>query len=139
MTKVMCFGTFDIIHQGHLYLFSEARKLGDYLIVVVGRDSTVEAIKHKKPEHDETQRLESIAALAEVGEAVLGDANDYYSVIEKYRPDVICLGYDQKSFISSNLQEELAIRGLAARIVHIGSYKPELFKSSIIKDKRKNA
>ena len=40
MKLVMCAGTFDIVHPGHLYFFSEAKKLGDKLIVVVARDET---------------------------------------------------------------------------------------------------
>jgi FAD synthetase len=42
---VMTFGTFDLLHPGHLHYLSEAKKLGDYLITIVARDATVERLK----------------------------------------------------------------------------------------------
>ena len=41
MKKVMVFGTFDIIHPGHIHLLKEAKEYGDFLIAVIGRDATV--------------------------------------------------------------------------------------------------
>ena len=57
MTRVMCAGTFDFIHPGHLYYLTEAKKLGNELVVVVSRDSTANAFKGKKPVHSENERL----------------------------------------------------------------------------------
>ena len=48
MKKVMCAGTFDIVHKGHIYFLEQAKKFGDYLVVVVARDSTSEKNKGKK-------------------------------------------------------------------------------------------
>jgi cytidyltransferase-like protein len=42
---VMTFGTFDVFHPGHRFYLTEARKLGNRLIVIVALDSTVEKIK----------------------------------------------------------------------------------------------
>jgi len=72
MKKVMCAGTFDIIHPGHLYYLSEAKKHGDKLVVVVARDNTSEKFKGKKPVHSERERLEAVKMLNIVNEAVLG-------------------------------------------------------------------
>ena len=41
MKKVMCFGTFDGVHKGHEYYLHEARKLGDYIVVVVALEDVV--------------------------------------------------------------------------------------------------
>src|SRR3989344_5438626 len=49
MKTVMVFGTFDILHVGHLDFFKQARKLGDYLLVVVARD-VYEVIRTYKPD-----------------------------------------------------------------------------------------
>ncbi|HLC71304.1 MAG TPA: adenylyltransferase/cytidyltransferase family protein, partial [Candidatus Nanoarchaeia archaeon] len=38
MKTVMCFGTFDILHPGHLHYLQQAKKYGDYLMVVIARD-----------------------------------------------------------------------------------------------------
>ncbi|MCJ2563189.1 MAG: adenylyltransferase/cytidyltransferase family protein, partial [Candidatus Thermoplasmatota archaeon] len=46
MVRVMASGVFDLLHTGHLHYLEEAKKLGDELIVVVARDSTVRKEKH---------------------------------------------------------------------------------------------
>ncbi|HEY4500387.1 MAG TPA: adenylyltransferase/cytidyltransferase family protein, partial [Candidatus Paceibacterota bacterium] len=48
MKRVMVFGTFDILHPGHLYFLRAAKKLGDYLIVSLARDVNVRKIKGRK-------------------------------------------------------------------------------------------
>ena len=93
MKKVMCFGTFDLLHLGHLNYFKQAKKFGDYLIVVIARDQT----KHdKKPFFTENERLELVKSLELVDEAVLGDLKDHFKVIKERKPDLLCLGYDQQ-------------------------------------------
>ena len=57
MKKVMVFGAFDLLHPGHLRFFKDAKEYGDYLVVVVGRDSTILAIKEKPPKYDEKERV----------------------------------------------------------------------------------
>lgn len=126
----MVFGTFDILHPGHLYLFSEAKKFGDYLVAVIARDSTVNKVKHRNPQNNENDRVGKVKECKDVDEAMLGNEDDYYRVIEEHRPNVICLGYDQHSFISKELQEEMLKRGLTAKIVRIGPYKEDIYKSS---------
>ena len=131
MIKVMCAGTFDIIHPGHLYFLSEAKKYGDKLVVVVARDETSERMKGKKPLHNEKERLENIRSLEIVNEAVLGKQGNIFNIIEEIKPDVICLGYDQK-VQKNELEEELRKRNIKCDVVRIGSYMPHLYKSSKI-------
>ncbi len=131
--KVMVFGTFAVLHPGHLYFFREAKKRGDKLIVVVARDVNVKKIKGFFPKLDERARREMVAAFRIVDEAVLGDKKDWYKIISKYKPDVICLGYDQ--IVPKNFQEELRRRGMTAKIFRINSYKPNKYKSSKILNK----
>ncbi|HLC60609.1 MAG TPA: adenylyltransferase/cytidyltransferase family protein [Candidatus Nanoarchaeia archaeon] len=129
MKIVMCAGTFDIIHPGHLYLLSEAKKYGDKLIVVVARDETSEKMKGKKPLHNEKERLESVRTLEIVNEAVLGKSGSIFDIVEDINPNVICLGYDQK-VLKQDLDDELKKRGIKADVIRIGSYMPHLYKSS---------
>ena len=129
MKTVMCAGTFDIIHPGHLYFFSEAKKYGSKLIVVVARDETSEKIKGKKPLHNERERLDAIRQLKIVDEAVLGNKGNIFDIFEKLKPDVICLGYDQK-INKQEVEDELKKRNIRADAIRIGSYMPEKYKSS---------
>jgi FAD synthetase len=132
----MAFGTFDIVHKGHIAYLEQAKKLGDYLVVVVARDKNALIIKGKKPLHNEKNRLTGIKKLAFVDEAVLGDREmRSWSIIQKHRPQILALGYDQwKSEFS--LAQELEKLGLHPMIVRIKPFKPEKFKTSKIMQNR---
>ena len=132
MKTVMCAGTFDIIHPGHLYFLSEAKKYGNKLVVVVARDETSEKMKGKKPLHNEKERLENVRSLEIVNEAALGKHGNIFNIIEEIKPDVICLGYDQK-VQKQELEEELKKRGIKADVIRIGPYMSYVYKSSKIK------
>jgi len=129
MKKVMCAGTFDTIHPGHLYYLSESKKYGNKLVVVVARDETSKKFKGKSPLHNERNRLEAIRTLNTVDEAVLGNQGDIFKIIEEIKPDVICLGYDQ-NVQKQQLEDELKKRGIKADVIRIGSYMPHTYKSS---------
>jgi len=133
MRKVMVFGTFDILHPGHMNFLKQARRYGDYLIVVVARDKTVRRVKQRHPMFDERQRHALVKKVEGVNRAVLGYTGDKYRVIEKYKPQVICLGYDQLSF-TEDLDRILLKRGLKARVVRLKPFKHHLFKSSKLRD-----
>jgi len=139
-TRVMAFGTFDILHYGHVKLLEEARALGEQnaeLIVVIARDSTVIKEKGHKPIFPEIERLSLIQSLKAVDEACLGyEGTDHLKIIEKFKPDIIALGYDQKIDIDF-LKSELAKRGLKNIKIHrLGKYgTPGLNSSSKILDK----
>ena len=125
----MCAGTFDVIHPGHLYYLSEAKKYGNRLVIVVARDDTSESFKGKKPVHNEKERLEQVRTLEIVDEAILGQQGNIFDIIEEIRPDVICLGYDQK-VQKQELEGELKKRGIKADVIRIGAYMPNVYKSS---------
>ena len=57
MKKVMAFGSFDILHDGHKHYLKEAKSFGDYLVVIVARDENIVKFKGKKPKNDENYRL----------------------------------------------------------------------------------
>ncbi|MBI5071865.1 adenylyltransferase/cytidyltransferase family protein, partial [Candidatus Falkowbacteria bacterium] len=86
--KVMVFGTFAVLHPGHLYFFHEAKKHGEKLIVVVARDATVYKIKGFLPKIDEQARRDMVDAIKFVDKAVLGDKKDWYKIILKYKPEI---------------------------------------------------
>ncbi len=132
MKKVMVFGTFDIFHPGHRSFLRQAKKLGDYLIVVVARDKTVETTKKQKPLNKEAARVKIIKNSRLADEVILGSLTDKYAVIKKYRPDIICLGYDQKHFIGG-LKKKPDSFGLKSNIVRLKPYAPGRYKSSKLK------
>lgn len=128
----MVFGTFDILHPGHFNFFEQARKHGDYLMVVVARDKTVREVKHHATVHSEEERLHAVQHVPLVDFAVLGNSGDKYSIIEHHQPDVICLGYDQHAF-TETLETELKKRALTIPIIRLQPYHEEKYKSSKLK------
>lgn len=133
MVKVLTFGSFDLIHPGHLYFLNEAKSYGDKLFVVVARDSTIEKVKGKKPKYNEKDRIQNIRDLGIADQVFLGDENDVYSVLDTIMPEIICLGYDQKFFVDK-LEDELKKRNLKCKIIRIRAFMPNKFKSSKLKN-----
>lgn len=134
MTKmrVMAFGTFDYLHAGHEHYLQKAKELGTELVVVVARDQTAKSIRGYAPDHSEKKRLKQVASLPYVTKAVLGNLKDKYKVIEKYRPNIIALGYDQMVF-TQQLHKLLIKLHLNTEIVRLEPYQPDVYKSSLIK------
>ncbi len=131
MKTVICFGTFDLLHLGHLSYFEQAKKYGDYLIVVVARDTTKEKQK-KKILFTERERLKLLQSLRIVDEAVLGDKEDHYKIITAKKPDTILLGYDHP-ISEEDLKKELAKRNLHSLIYRAKPFQIESQKSNILR------
>ena len=125
MVRVMATGVFDILHLGHLHFLQEATRLGDELVVVVARDSTVEKAKHQ-PVMSQEMRVELIGALRMVDRAVLGHERNHFDIVEELDPDIIAIGYDQ--FHSEDrIHAELVKRGLDhIRIVRLRKFDNDL-------------
>jgi len=131
----MVFGTFDIFHKGHTDFLKQAKKYGDYLIVIVARDKTVKKVKGEATCNKEKNRTKTIQKSGLADKIILGGLGDKYAVIKKYKPEVICLGYDQQFFID-NLKAELNKIGLEkTKIIRLKAYQPQIYKSSKLKNK----
>ena len=132
MKTVMVAGTFDIFHQGHEYFLKEAKKFGDELIVVIARDENVLKIKGKLSKNNEDKRLKFIVESKLADRVVLGNKGNIFDIIEEIKPNFICLGYDQ--FIDENkLNIEIKRRKLDIKLNRLGSFKPEIYKSSLLR------
>jgi len=134
MKKVIAFGSFDILHKGHESYLKQAKESGDYLIVIVARDENILKFKNKKPKHHEDYRLKHVKALDFVDEAVLGHKDNIFLVLEDFKPDVICLGYDQKTTTEEKLKQELEKRNINAEIKRAKPYKENIYKSSKLRN-----
>lgn len=135
----MVFGVFDWLHPGHRAFLRQTKRYGKELIVVVARDSAVKRLKKKKSRQSELVRLRAIRKLREVKLAVLGDRKQSsYAVIKKYRPDIVCLGYDQK-WLEKDLKKCMH-RNLIPRVslVRLKAYHPRRFKSSRLDHVKQN-
>jgi FAD synthetase len=129
MKKVIAFGTFDLVHQGHVHMLKEAKSYGDYLVVIVARDASVIEVKQHKPLHDENTRLLHVQSLKIADAVRLGNLGNKFHVIDEEKPDVIALGYDQKVAID----KLSAVIDDHVKIVRLSPFKPEIYKSSKLK------
>ena len=69
MKKVITYGTYDLLHIGHINLLRRARELGDYLLVVLSTDE-FNAIKHKTAYHSYEDRKQILEAIRYVDEVI---------------------------------------------------------------------
>ena len=131
-TRIMVFGTFDMIHPGHEDLFRQARSLAldPFLIVSIARDAVAERIKGFFPRNGEDVRREMLAHHSLVDEAIVGDTEGYMEHIKMVRPDIIALGYDQRGEYVDTLESDLAAAGLQTKIVRLEAHRPEEYKTS---------
>ena len=136
----MVFGTFDMLHEGHLDFFRQARRLAlsevegqgskPHLIVSVARDASAARTKGAKPRRTETERLALVQVCGLVDEAVLGDETGYIEHIHAARPDIIALGYDQSGEYVEHLENDLMRAGVSAKVMRLKAFRPETFKTS---------
>lgn len=130
---VLAGGVFDIIHPGHIHTLNAAKALGDVLVVVVATANTAVKLKKRKPLHTEEQRQELISSLSMVDLCIVGHEGDIFKTVEKVRPDIIALGYDQVH------QEKFIVDGcknldLEVRVARLQSPIPEFSSSKIEKE-----
>jgi len=136
---VLASGVFDLLHLGHVKFLEEAKKAGGRnaeLLVIVARDITVEKNKGSKPIMSENQRRALVESLKVVDEAILGlEDFDIGDVIEKIKPDIIALGYDQTE-MELQVREYIKKHGLNVKTIRVGKFgEDELDSSSKIRQK----
>ncbi|WP_312420587.1 D-glycero-beta-D-manno-heptose 1-phosphate adenylyltransferase [Anaerospora hongkongensis] len=97
--KILVFtnGCFDIIHAGHVRYLSEAKKLGDCLIVGLNSDRSVQELKGPtRPLNHQEDRAEVVAALAAVDYVVIFDERTAESLVNEVKPDIYVKGGDYR-------------------------------------------
>jgi len=92
---VLTNGCFDILHSGHVYLFEQAKTLGDVLVVAVNDDASVRRLKGRsRPVFPLEERLEVLSALSAVDYLVSFSEDTPLGLVENLLPDVLVKGGD---------------------------------------------
>ena len=125
MIRVLATGVFDILHPGHVHFLTEAKRLGDELVVVVARDSVAQRMK-RLPFIPENIRVTMVGALKPVDRAILGVVGNIYDILTVVKPDIVALGYDQE-FDANEIVEEGKKRGLELKVARISKYSDSEF------------
>ena len=132
--RVLCCGTFDYLHPGHISFMEQAAALGSELFVVVARDENVKRIKGRYPDHHEEERKTRVEALDTVNDVRLGyPGQNFLKIVADIEPDIIALGYDQKG--PPGLEEAFP----QCEIVVLQPHYPEKYKSSLYRGKMRDS
>lgn len=94
MKRILTYGTFDLLHFGHIEILRRAKALGDYLVVAVSTDE-FNAIKNKKAYHDYATRKKMLEAVRYV-DLVIPEKNwgQKRGDVKKYEIDTVVMGSD---------------------------------------------
>jgi FAD synthetase len=133
MKKVMVFGVFDGVHEGHRHFLREARALGDYLVVVIAQDHIVEHLKGHAPKLDMSERFLHLRNEDNVDEIIIGDHElSTWEVVKTHQPDIIAIGYDQRP-LKEDLERHHHDFNWHIEIKEISAYEPNIYHSSLLK------
>lgn len=95
MKKVITYGTYDLLHQGHLNLLKRAKALGDYLIVGVTADSFDRDRGKLNVRNNVLERIEAVKATGLADEVILEEyVGQKIDDIQKYNVDIFAIGSD---------------------------------------------
>ncbi len=95
---VMTNGCFDILHVGHIRLFSASKQLGDVMIVAIDDDDSVQRLKGAgRPVIGATERVRILSALDSVDYVMVFATDELDNVISAIQPDVLTKGSDYES------------------------------------------
>jgi rfaE bifunctional protein nucleotidyltransferase chain/domain len=124
-------GTFDILHKGHDYMVSEAKKQGDILIVGVNSDSSVKLNKgDNRPINSENSRAKMIASYKEVDYVTIFKEKTPIEMLEIIRPDVHVNGSEYgESCIESHIVKKNGGK------IHIVTFLPGYSSTMILNGK----
>lgn len=135
MKKVLVFGTFDVLHQGHIAMLAQAKQLGDFLAVAVAPDKVVSELKKRKCIQSEEERVERLRAAKIADQVVLADRElNSWQILSEVKPDIVALGYDQQG-VKVALEKhfvQLAKGEKKPTIVILKPHEPEKYKSSLL-------
>ena len=94
MKRVLTYGTFDLLHYGHIEILRRAKALGDYLIVALSTDEFNE-IKGKRAYHNYETRKKMLEAVRYV-DLVIPEKNweQKVSDVKDYKVDIVVMGSD---------------------------------------------
>lgn len=95
MKKVITYGTYDLLHQGHINLLRRAKELGDYLIVGVTNDSFDRERGKLNVRNNVLERVEAVKATGFADQIIIEDyVGQKIDDIQKYDVDIFAIGSD---------------------------------------------
>jgi glycerol-3-phosphate cytidylyltransferase len=95
MKTVITFGTYDLLHIGHILLLKRSKELGDRLVVGISSDKFNKLKKNKDSVYNENDRMEIVKSIKYVDEVFLEESfEEKRNYIKKYNADIMTMGSD---------------------------------------------
>ncbi len=137
--RVLAAGKFDILHLGHISYLEQAKELAGEdgeLVVVIALDKTILRERGAPPVFPQEQRRRIVESLKYVDKAVIGlDTDDHTHIVSEIKPDIVALGYDQRTDVSS-LESLFSSAGLNTKIVRLEKREADgLCSSTLIRER----
>jgi cytidyltransferase-like protein len=129
---VLAGGVYDVLHLGHLAALTEAKGLGDVLVVVVATDTTVETLKGRTPVFPQEDRRALVEGLKPVDIAILGYEDvgfGFEQVLAEVKPDIVAFGYDQEK-LEKTVTEIIKRHNLKIAVTRLSRFERERYLSS---------
>jgi glycerol-3-phosphate cytidylyltransferase len=132
MKRVITYGTFDLLHYGHINLLRRAKKMGDYLIVALSSDDFNKTVKQKKSYFSYEKRKELLEAIRYVDLVIPeNDWEQKISDIKNYHVDFLVMGDDWAG------RFDFIEKETSAKVVYLDR-TPEISTKRIKNDLNKN-
>jgi rfaE bifunctional protein nucleotidyltransferase chain/domain len=125
-TLVLVGGCFDVLHVGHIHFLTQAKKLGDILIVALESDKNVRIRKgNNRPIHTQEQRKSMLEALLVVNEVItlptMKHDSEYRELVLRVKPHIIAVTEGDPYILHKKKQAEM----IQATVIEISkSYTP---------------
>ena len=132
---VLTNGCFDLLHVGHILLFSASKQLGDILIVAIDDDDSVKTLKGPgRPVLNSKERVRILSALDAVDYVVVFSSQELIKLIEIIQPDVLTKG---SNYTSREVFGRERVEQLGGRVVLI-PVSEDISSTRIINDIKSN-
>lgn len=125
----LVFGTFDILHPGHIWFLKRASLYGRLIIALTPNKMCLKYKCHK-PCHDFVVRKRRLEYISYVDRVASADTEiGSFKIVEQCRPATIVLGYDQ-SLLKNYLLRRLKKLNYVCKIISLEPYRKSLYGSS---------
>lgn len=123
---VCCWGTFDLLHEGHKEFLEDAKCQGTFLYVVVVPDEAVYQNKDRRPKQKQSDRANALLQTGLVDRVFQPELNQSFALVLSIKPDVFVFGHDQQTEWEANLRKHLVKNNLT-----IEYYTSKIFANGI--------
>ena len=136
MKKVLVFGTFDELHDGHRFFLRFAKEQGDFLVASVADDILVYMLKKRKPQHDQKARMQHLLDEGLVDQVIPGDnVQGTWTPIREVSPESIVVGYDQDELYKALLAAKDKY-GFTFTLLRAPSHEGDTLHTSLLRENK---